>query len=36
MFLFNSAEVYVGYSLDELVNIREILATDKIKYNIIQ
>lgn len=32
MFLFNSEEVYVGYSLDELAKVRECLATEKIKY----
>lgn len=32
MFLFNSQEVYTGFAMDELANIREILAINKIKY----
>lgn len=32
MFLFNSEEVYTGYSLDELAMVRDCLAAEKIKY----
>ncbi len=32
MFLFNRQEVYTGFEIDQLSNIREILATNKIKY----
>lgn len=32
MFLFNSAEVYIGYSLEELAKVREILSMNGIKY----
>lgn len=32
MFLFNSEEVYLGYSLEELSKVRECLAMEGIKY----
>lgn len=32
MFLFNCEEVYVGFSLEELANVRECLSMEKIKY----
>ncbi|WP_051541977.1 hypothetical protein [Clostridium lundense] len=32
MFLFNKRDVYIGYSLEELSKIREILAKEGIKY----
>jgi len=32
MFLFNREEVYVGFSLKELANVREALAVDGIQY----
>lgn len=32
MFLFNSEDVYIGYSLDELAKVRECLAVENIKY----
>jgi len=33
MFLFfNSEEVYIGYSLDELLKVRDCLAMENIKY----
>lgn len=32
MFLFNKRDVYIGYSLEELLKVREILAKEGIKY----
>ncbi len=33
MFLFNKEDVYIGYSLEELTKIREILDKESIRYN---
>jgi hypothetical protein len=32
MFIFNKEEVYIGYSLEELSKVREILSREGIKY----
>ncbi|MEI3604352.1 hypothetical protein SPD48_01490 [Pseudogracilibacillus sp. SE30717A] len=32
MFIFNRVEVYIGYSMDELSKVREVLKSKGIKY----